>query len=180
MRAYSLVACGLLGAALSSLAIAQAGSTGQTVHRCVGRHGEIVFSGLPCAAGESAAISAAVATTASAPQADAACPASREELRDRVAAAIARRDPNALAGLLRWQGVGASAAGSRLRALRDIAQRPLLAIDSTGAVDGSPDDTQALDASDSLRVRTGSNESGGVREHAFGVGVEGGCYWLVW
>jgi hypothetical protein len=147
---------------------APAQQAGQRVHRCVGAHGEIVFSGLPCTT-QSGAVTPAAATPASA--ADAACPASPDELRERIAAAIARRDANALAGLLRWRGVGATEAGSRLAQLRQLARRPLLAID----VDGG-----AQSPGGSMRVRTGSNERDGVREHHFGLSLESGCHWLTW
>lgn len=99
------------------------------------------------------------------------CASSREALRARIADAIARRDPNALAGLAGWHGIGASAAAAHLRTLRDLVQRPLLAID---------DDDDATGEIAGLRVRTGSAESGGVREYTFGVRVAGGCYWLSW
>ena len=143
--------------------------SGQVVHRCTGRHGEIVFSGMPCTAGSALGARA----TVGAPSAlDArTCPHSREELVDRVAAAIGRRDANALAGLMRWGGVGAGAADGRLRVLRELAARPLLAIDEY---------TGSEMHADGLRVRTGSGDSGGGREHDFGIGIAAGCHWLVW
>jgi hypothetical protein len=136
---------------------------GQSIHRCAGRHGEIVFSGVPCAAAPDA-IGGADMPAAAAPAADS-CPANDTELRERIAAAIARHDPNALAGLMRWQGIGSAAATQRLRSLRQLAQKPLLAIE---------DDAGAL------RVRTGSGEDGGVRELTFGTESANGCRWLAW
>src|SRR5690606_10406048 len=65
---------------------------GQAVHRCAGRHGEIVFSGVPCSAAPEAVGS--IATPAAAPPAADSCPANDAELRERVAAAIARSDAN--------------------------------------------------------------------------------------
>jgi hypothetical protein len=172
-RRTTLLSCLCALALRSTLAFAQDDADGQQVHRCVGRHGEIVFSGLACNASESADYSAgATATTSAAPPADS-CPASQQELRDRLAGAIARHDANTIAGMLRWRGVGAAAASERLRALRDLVKFPLLALD----VAGSDGDAQAARG---LWVRTGSNTQGGVREHAFGVDLEGGCYWLVW
>jgi hypothetical protein len=159
----------MLAVALLSVAPPVHAENGQAVHRCAGRHGEIVFSGMPCTAGSALGASA---TMSAPPALDArTCPQSREELVDRVAAAIGRRDANALAGLLRWGGVGAGAADGRLRVLRDLATQPLLAIDNYA--DG---DVQA----DGLRVRTGSGDSGGTREHDFGVSIAAGCHWLVW
>ena len=136
---------------------------GQAVHRCAGRHGEIVFSGMPCRAAPEA-LGGLATPAAPAPAADS-CPASDAELRERVAAAVARRDPNALAGLMRWQGVGSAAAAQRLRSQRQLAQKPLLAIEGDAAT---------------LRVRTGSGDDGGVRELLFGTESANGCRWLAW
>jgi hypothetical protein len=135
---------------------------GQHVHRCVGQRGEVVFSGLPCNEGGLAGISSE-GSASDAPAADS-CPASYEELRDRLSSAIARHDANMIAGLLHWRGVGGATANERLRELRELVRHPLLDL-----------------ASDSgLQVRTGSNTTGGVREHAFGVEEDAGCWWLTW
>lgn len=149
----------MLAATLVGGATGARADGGQTVHRCAGRHGEIVFSGVPCTSG-------AVATASIEPALAArSCPQSGEELRERVVAAIARHDPNMLAGMLRWGDVGGASADSRLRSLRKLAAQPLLAIEGTGR---------------GLRVRTGSGEHGGVQEHRFGMSVAAGCHWLVW
>jgi len=136
------------------------------VHRCVGVHGEVVFTHLPCGSHELAGISAGTqaGAAAGAPPPAESCPATETELRERVAAAVARRDANAIAGLMHWGGVGGRTAAGRLRELRELVRRPLL----------------DLDGADGLRVRTGSNTDGGVREHAFGTAFEGGCWWLTW
>jgi hypothetical protein len=171
MHALALLAIGLF-AALLALPLAAQESTGQAVHRCVGQHGEIVFSGLPCAENGATDV-AKPSTEADVPAAfPSTCPASRDELRDRISIAVGRRDSNALAGLLRWSGVSGGAAKSRLRELAELTQRPLLGIDADGDADAGHDDA--------LRVRTGSNESGGVHEHTFGVSTDTGCYWLTW
>ncbi len=155
---------------------AHADDDGQKIHRCLGAHGEIMFSGLPCVSGESMGATTAPTTTPTA-SADA-CPASRNELRERIAAAIARNDPNALAGLLRWRGVGANAAASRLRTLRELAGQPLLALDDGG--DGEALDSSTGASGDALRVRTGDGARGGVHEHRFGIERDGACHWLTW
>lgn len=149
---------------LLSAADAARAQEGQPVHRCAGKRGEIVFSGVPCTAAPEAAGSIAGVATVAPPSADS-CPANDAELRERVAAAIARRDPNALAGLMRWHGIGSSAAAQRLRGLRRLAQKPLLAIDGDAGA---------------LRVRTGSGDDGGVREISFGIESANGCRWLAW
>jgi hypothetical protein len=175
-------ACILIGVVVAATAAPDVdndtAANGQRVHRCAGQHGEIVFSGLACGATESASASLSPdSTTAALPAADS-CPASHQELRERIVAAIARHDPNAMAGMLRWRGVGGATANDRLRTLRDLVRHPLLAIDGDGnaAVSDDNDDN----AVGGLLVRTGGGDSGGVREHAFGVSIEGGCYWLVW
>ncbi len=180
MRGEKITKHALLGALLIALATpARAAPDGQTVHRCIGTHGEIVFSGLACSAGTTANASTPGTDSAASTLSIDTCPTSREALHDHISAAITRHDSNALASLLRWRGVGARAASDRLRSLRDLVQRPLLAMDGGDAGDITGD-TPASANEDTLRVRTGSNESDGVREHRFGVAVEGACYWLVW
>lgn len=147
----------LLGAACAG-----AQDDGQRVHRCVGQRGEVVFSGLPCNEASLAGI-APEGSPNGAPPADS-CPASYEELRDRLSSAIARHDANTIAGLMHWRGVGGAAANERLRELRELVRHPLLDLASGGG----------------LQVRTGSNTTGGVHEHAFGVEEDAGCWWLTW
>lgn len=159
-HSYTLMFCMALSALADAGAQAQ---DGQSIHRCAGRHGEIVFSGVPCTAAPQA-IGGIATPAAAAPAADS-CPANDTELRERVAAAIARNDPNALAGLMRWQGIGSAAATQRLRSLRQLAQKPLLAIEGDAGA---------------LRVRTGSGDDGGVRELTFGTESANGCRWLAW
>lgn len=145
---------------------ARASGEGPRVHRCVGRHGEVVFTNLACGSHELAGVSAgamAGADAAAAPPADS-CPASETDLRERLASAIARHDANTIAGMMHWGGIGGRVAGERLRELRELVRHPLLDLESGGG----------------LRVRTGSNTTGGVREHAFGTAYEGGCWWLTW
>lgn len=155
----------LVAIAMATLA-AHAADDPPRVHRCVGHQGEVVFTNLACDSHELAGISvgAMAGTDAStAPAADS-CPLSEADLRERLAAAIARHDANTIAGMMHWGGMGGHAAGERLRELRELVRHPLL----------------DLDGSDGLRVRTGSNATGGVREHAFGTAFEGGCWWLTW
>src|SRR3982751_2645246 len=97
---------------------------GQTVHRCIGEHGEISFSGLPCA-GVDAEPKPASTLQSSAMAGDTIaddatgnertlptkmCPASEDALRNLIADAFTRRDANALAGVMRWDGVGGATA----------------------------------------------------------------------
>jgi|GEM_PF-1469094 len=153
----------LLCAGACWIATCASAQDGQRVHRCVGRNGEIVFSGLPCNEDASATGSVGSATQ-SAPPADA-CPTSAADLRERIAGAIARRDANAIAGAMRWRGVRGREANARLAQLRALVREPLLSIDDTGS---------------GFEVKTGSNLDVGVRSATFGVDSEGGCFWLTW
>lgn len=158
-----------------TLAASAQDDAGQTIHRCVGSHGEIVFSGLPCGTAAPPAGGGAAAAEPEAPAAATACPTSADELRDRIAAAIARHDSNAIAGLLRWRGISGATANARLRALRELTKRPLLAIEGSSSADVPPESD-----ADGLLVRTGSNVDSGIAEHAFTVRASEGCYWLEW
>lgn len=179
----------LLGVLLTSTTHAQ--ESGQAIHRCVGAHGEIVFSGLPCAA--SGASAQSNADTSSEPGGGpSVCPSSAAELRELVATAVERGDPNRVAGLLHWQGIGSGEATARLRSLRTLIRPPLLAIDAGNgngdpAADHTPEERAVDDDAfngtsppDSMRVRTGSGETGGTHEQTFGIRVANGCYWLTW
>ncbi|MEO7432406.1 MAG: hypothetical protein ABIR62_10320 [Dokdonella sp.] len=152
---------------------------GQKIHRCIGLHGEIVFSGDACAATDSAVGAVSGDVPAAPSVATDRCPASAVELRERVVEAIARHDANTIAGMIHWRGVGSTAARSRLRSLRDLAKYELLAVDSADDSGSTPSD-DARPPPDGFRVRTGGGDTGGVHEQAFGVEFEGGCYWLVW
>ncbi len=166
---FSACAFALLMLAGTGFAHAQDADAGQRVHRCVGQRGEIAFSGLPCSAPQSAGITRGAPTPTAAgkiaadPVAATSCPTSRRQLLDRLDAAIARHDSNAIAALLRWEGVGATT--QRMAELHRLVQRPLLSMDE--------------DAS-GVRVRTGSNAHGGVLELRFGMRTAGGCHWLDW
>jgi hypothetical protein len=165
--------------ALAWVAPYAAHAEGQNVHRCIGEHGEISFSGAPCAASASV-LSGSGAPARSADRGIAApttCAASADALRDVIADAFARRDANTIAGVMRWDGVGGAAARERMRELVDLTGRPLLGIDiDNGAVgESAPGETEAAQ----LTVRMGSLE-GGASEHAFRLMPSGGCYWLDW
>ena len=136
---------------------------GQRVHRCVGRDGEIVFSGLRCNEDTSSTGSIGGATQ-TAPPADA-CATSPAQLRERIASAIARHDANTIAGALHWRGVGGREANARLAQLRALVREPLLSIEDNGA---------------GFDVKTGSHLDAGVRNATFGVESAGGCWWLTW
>jgi len=165
---------------------------GQSVHRCIGAQGEIVFSGLPCGtpAPTIAQASSSITPSRTAPVN---CPASVETLRALIAEALARRDANAIAGVMRWDGVGGAAARQRMQEIAELAARPMLGIDTMGgdmsggapAIGSAPESDEAPlpvpePSATTLTVRTGSGEDGGSREHEFGIVHSDGCYWLDW
>ncbi len=68
MRTFARSTIGLF-ALLPALPLAAQDGGGQSVHRCVGQHGEIVFSGLPCAENGATDMAAKAATGADVPAA---------------------------------------------------------------------------------------------------------------
>lgn len=162
-----------------------------TVHRCIGEHGEIAFSGTRCASGRelgstevesSSPASATLRTTTTEPRASTSqtCPATPDALRDRIAEAFARRDANTLAGVMRWDGVSGRAANARMHELAEFTERPLIGIELGGeAIEASLGDEPLPASATLLTVRTGGLASG-ESEHEFRVTEAGGCYWLDW
>ncbi|HEX5122878.1 MAG TPA: hypothetical protein VFV97_06495 [Rhodanobacteraceae bacterium] len=153
---------------------------GQKIHRCIGEHGEIVFSGIACAGTEVRAAprtSSLPTPTAPASAVAMACPRSPDELRDVFADALTRRDTNAIASLVRWEGVGGAEARQRLKDIAELGQRPLIGVELDGDITLAKD---VPEPSGTLTVRTGSTSYGGPREREFRVGTSGGCYWLDW
>ncbi len=158
-RGDLLLAVLLVASALPGQVVADAG---QRVHRCVGHNGEIVFSGLRCGEEASAIGAPGAAPAAERPRADE-CARSAAELRERVLAAIARHDANAIAAAMQWAGISGSAARQRMAELRALVDAPLLSLDA---------------APDGFDLRTGGAAEGGQRSVHFGVYDEAGCYWL--
>jgi hypothetical protein len=151
---------------------------GQTIHRCIGEHGEIVFSGVACGASEIRADPRPSSSTTSAASAVAmGCPRSPDELRDLFANALARGDTNAISSLVRWNSIGGSEARERLQEIAELGRRPLIGVELDAETTFAPD---APEPSGTLTVRTGSTSYGGPREREFRVGETGGCYWLDW
>jgi len=176
MRAAFL--CFVLLLVLAAPCVAQT-ENGQTVHRCIGEHGEIVFSGIACGAAEIGAEprpSSSLADDAASAVAMT-CPRSPAELRDLFANALSRRDTNAITSLVRWNGVRGAEARERLKEIAELGQRPLIGVELDTDASFAKD---AAEPSGTLTVRTGSTSYGGPREREFRVGVGSGCYWLDW
>ena len=173
-------ACFALALAFAITAPCVAFAQSQTIHRCIGEHGEISFSGTPCTgASAPAAIPGQTTMAGDSATPKPTCPASEDALRTLIADAFARRDANTLAGVMRWDGVGGAAARERMRELADLTGRPLLGIDIDAASMDEPAAGDARGEAAMLTVRTGSLE-GGASEHAFRLMPASGCYWLDW
>ncbi len=175
------LACFVLVSALAAPLLCSAEARGGlTIHRCIGEHGEIVFSDARCGSGAELRIDRPTARERSSDPAAAvamACPRSPDELRAVFADALSRRDTNAISSLVHWHGVGGAEARERLREIDELARRPLIGIELG---------TDAMFATDEaaspgiLTVRTGSTKYAGPREREFRVGETGGCYWIDW
>jgi hypothetical protein len=176
------------------LLLAATGAAAQPrIHRCIGEHGEIAFSDRPCAAGRVSATPDAGAPAGVSGVAGTACATSIEALRDRVAAAFRRSDPNVIAGLLRWEGVGGAEANRRMRELAALVALPLVELRTDGDFDDSEDDddgqadayayadprADTAFALPAIVLRSG-DERHGTREHAFALVRDAGCLWLHW
>ena len=174
-----LLACLALLFVVATPCFAQA-DDGQTIHRCIGEHGEIVFSGVACGGTEIRADPRASPTSPTTDAASAvamACPRSPVELRDLAANALARRDTNAISSLVRWDGVGGAEARERLKEIAELGKRPLIGVELTADASLAADEPAP---GGTLIVRTGSTSYGGPRDREFRVGASGGCYFLDW
>jgi hypothetical protein len=184
---YAKLLCLLALFASAPLAHAQAA---QPVYRCIGAHGEPVFSGQPCG------------TPVPAPGADASmpdngssavCAGSPEALRQAVAGAFATRDVNQFAGLVLWRGMDQGSARATLRSLAEWLKQPLTGIAIARAagpplanapLDSQPVTTSGQPAGASSVAEpapTGFDISTGGADGAtrdFGLVESGGCWWL--
>jgi hypothetical protein len=188
MRIWSAkLLCLLALLACAPLAHAQ---TAQPVYRCIGAHGEPVFSGQPCGTPAPAPGMSASAQGASF---SVACAASPEALRQAIAGAFATRDVNQLAGLILWRGMDQGSARATLRSLAAWLKQPLTGIAFTRAagppfadIDAGPpplrsSDEPASTSSVAALPPTGFDVStGGVEgtTRDFGLVESGSCWWL--
>jgi len=178
--------CLLFLLACAPLAHAQ---TAQPVYRCIGAHGEPVFSGQPCG---TPAPAAGTNVPAQGAGFSAACPASPEALRQAIAGAFATRDVNQLAGLILWRGMDQGSARATLRSLAAWLKQPLTGIAFMRAAGPPFEDTNSgpppvastaepAAISSVAAPPTGFDVStGGVEgtTRDFGLIESGGCWWL--
>ncbi|MGH8116201.1 MAG: DUF4124 domain-containing protein [Rhodanobacteraceae bacterium] len=157
------------------------------IYRCIGAHGEPVFSGQPCAN--------PIPTNARNPVtpdqgSDSVCAGSPQQLRAAIAQAFAAHDVNRMAGLLLWRGLDEAAARATLHSLSAWVKQPLAGI-AVARATGPPSlvsDPPPASSSDDFIVPTASLErptgfvvstgggDGSTRD--FGITEIGGCWWL--
>ncbi|WHZ19449.1 MAG: hypothetical protein OJF55_001598 [Rhodanobacteraceae bacterium] len=161
--------------------------TAQPVYRCIGVHGEPVFSGQPCGTPAPASSSA---TSAQGGSFGGACAATPQALRQSIADAFTSHDVNRLAGLILWRGMDQASAYNALRGLSEWLKQPLAGIKIAYASGPPPEGDPASAATAGfpaaaasivsqppigLEISTGGGD-GGTRD--FGVTESGGCWWL--
>lgn len=152
------------------------------IYRCVGAHGEPVFSGQPC--GPPAPPPGTMGALGSG--FGAYCAPSPAALRQAIAQAFAAHDVNRLAGLILWRGMDQAAARRELGALATWLQQPLAGIATTYAGGAPPDSagtvTPAEPASGAsagrLPVAFAIRTAGSGAARDFGVDTLGRCWWL--
>lgn len=162
------------------------------VYRCVGTHGETVFSGLPCDATAMAAEGDANAANDGQDTWLDNCASSANDLRDRVAAAFDSHDVNLLGGLFLWRGISNRNAYQHMRDLRELVRQPLagLSLDGAPAWQAESNGYGALpdDANTWLSLAVGGDDNGASAqdpnvaqptvEHQFALVERSACIWL--
>lgn len=160
------------------------------IYRCVGVHGEPVFSGQPC--GGALIQSGRDAFTGQAGIFGDVCPATPGALRGAINDAFQAHDVNLLAGLILWRGVSQSSARATLRSLSDWLEQPLAGIATASAtgppyVESNPVPAYTTNGPAvvvappppsmpiGFRISTGG---GNGSSRYFGVTEFGGCWWL--
>lgn len=173
----ALVAC-------ATLAHAQAQAH---VYRCIGAHGEPVFSGQPCGApapahgGNTAVQGGGFGDV---------CAGSPQALRQAIAGAFEIHDVNRLSGLILWRGMGQASARATLRSLAAWLKQPLAGIAiayaagppfadtgpwSAGTADIPAGASSVPSPPSGFEISTGGGD-GSTRD--FGITEFGGCWWL--
>jgi len=173
-------AMGLLPKILCLLALSACAPLAHAqIYRCIGAHGEPVFSGQPCG-------NPAPASSNAAAMGDVfgdVCAASPQALRQAIGEAFTAHDVNRLAGLILWRGMDQASARGTLRSLAEWLKQPLTGIAIARAA-GPPFDGLSPAASSGAADATAqpptgfeiSTADGATRD--FGITEFGGCWWL--
>ncbi|MGN6790584.1 MAG: DUF4124 domain-containing protein [Rhodanobacteraceae bacterium] len=149
------------------------------IYRCIGAHGEPVFSGQPCGNPATASSSIGAASNASGNV----CASSPQALRQAVGEAFATHDVNRLAGLILWRGMDQASARNTLRSLADWLKQPLTGVAIARAAGPPFEDSAPPPGTTTGEAPPGppsgfevSTADGAKR--SFGVTEFGGCWWL--
>ena len=154
----------------------------QSIHRCIGRDGEPVFTAKPCA-DESLVMAPALPGLAKPGGLSMhVCPLSPQELRDRVAAALQERDVNKLAGLMLWNGDTQRGAEDVLRRLAFLVRQPINGLAFAPALVNVPNSASVPAPASIADVSNGPLQLNITAEDgsnaAFALSDSGGCWWL--
>lgn len=151
----------------------------QSIHRCLGVHGEPVFSDRPCNAGHSPNTTASsLGHVETAPAlVRGRCAASTTELRDLVIAAMQARDSIAFSGLILWHPSDPEATRTRLRGLATLIQESLQSAELESAMD-----SQELPSGAAhwllLRTLHNAERVPQMAETRYALINHDGCWWL--
>jgi hypothetical protein len=154
----------------------------QSIHRCIGRDGEPVFTAKPCV-DESLVMAPALAGSA-APAGPSmhVCPLSPQELRDRVAAALQEHDVNKLAGLMLWNGDSQRAAVDVLRRLASLVRQPVNGLALAPVSADVPTSASVPASASTVGASEGALQLNILAEDGssttFALSDSGGCWWL--
>lgn len=175
------ILCLVALAACAPLAHAQSQTQ---VYRCIGAHGEPVFSGQPC--GTPVSPSGAAAAAQGSGFGDV-CAGSPQALRQAIAGAFDTHDVNRLAGLILWRGMDQASARATLRSLSAWLKQPLAGIaiaqaagppfadDGFAPAHGPASGSSVAAPPSGFEISTGGGD-GSTRD--FGITQFGGCWWL--
>lgn len=168
----------LLVLSLLLLLFALKGHAQDPVHHCVATNGTPVFTDQPCARMDARPVGAGPDNPRHA------CPATREALRQQVAAAFGTHDANALAGLMLWHGFTSTDAVREIAWFMKQMQRPLLDVSDSTLAPTAP--VPAYDSSRpmpplqaAMTVTLGGAGTKGQAPLRFTIAARAGCLWLL-
>lgn len=181
--------------------LAGPGMAQSPIYRCIGAHGDAVFSDQPCAAMQATPISAppsmaaSTATTTASSPLPILCAANLGKLRQGIIEAFARHDANRLAGLFLWDGYSQDAVIAHIRSLGKLTEESLLDIStpsststqlgpppaqSSGTIALAPFASGSTPAPtpDAHQLVLRTDGDNGLQEQRFDLVHRAGCVWL--
>ncbi len=187
---------------LSVLAVCGAGHAQDgRIHRCIGENGEPTFSDQKCSALKALPAPDAPPTASGqtgsghfstiypvAPAITQTCAISADDLRNRVASALAQANAISLSGLFLWDGYGYGSATAALRDLAKLIREPLLSIDLDSTTQfrepdryGDREERYQGDEIYEVVIRTVGEQERNVpfeSERRYEIHEQAGCWWL--